>query len=607
MYILGISALYHDSAACIIHNGEILAAAQEERFTRLKHDSGFPVNAIRFCLDYAHISLDQVEAIAFYEKPLLKFERVLENFFHIAPGGFTSFVKYIPAWIKQKVFFRKYLNDQLKAMDLGGVKHLKVNFVEHHLSHAAWAYYTSPFKSSAVLTIDGVGEWTASSLYQAKGAEFKALKEQHYPHSLGLLYSSFTQYLGFRVNDGEYKMMGLAPYGNADSDLYKRVRAGLEEQMVKVFHDGSIELNLKYFRFLYGESMISADEWKALFGLAARQEKEDLTQDHCDVALAAQDFTEEVVVKLARHIKEITGESNLCLAGGVAYNCVANGRLIREEIFDNIHIPPAVGDAGSAVGAALFCHHVSDNGADKKEEVLKNKISFLGPEFSDKVINSLLQSKGQSSTQFSEDKLLTQVVDGLVDGKVVGWFQGRMEFGARALGARSILGNPMKSDIQKQINLKIKFRESFRPFAVILLEEDLENYFELKMASPYMAIITDILESKRKSLPENFSTLSIREKCDFINSEFPGISHVDYSSRIQTVDAETNPLLYKLLLAFKAKTGHSLLINTSFNVNNEPIVCTPEEAYQCFLKTDMDALALENHWMVKSGKESDEA
>lgn len=599
MYILGISALYHDSAACLIHNGEIIAAAQEERFTRLKHDSSFPANAIKYCLQHAQVSLDQIELVAFYEKPLLKFERVLENFFHIAPAGFTGFVKYIPAWIKQKVFFRKFLNDQLKNLNLGATNHLKVNFVEHHLSHAAWAYYTSPFKSAAILTIDGVGEWTTTSLYLAQGKEVRALKEQHYPHSLGLLYSSFTQYLGFRVNDGEYKMMGLAPYGNRKSERYSSTKKAIEENLVKVFDDGSIELNLIHFRFLYGDRMINAQSWQKLFGLSVREEKEELTQEHCDIALAAQDFTEEVVIRLASHLKDITGENNLCLAGGVGYNCVANGHIIKSGLFDDLHIPPAVGDAGSAVGAALFVYYSLDETAEKFPHELKNRISFLGPEFNNQQITEFLRSKGQSNKPLNSEELLDNVVNSLVEGKVVGWFKGRMEFGARALGARSILGNPMHEDVQRQINLKIKFRESFRPFAVVLMEEDLQAYFELKRPSPYMAIITDILESRREPLPENFDSLSIREKCDWVNSEFPGITHVDYSSRIQTVDKETNPELYALLLKFKERTGHSLLINTSFNVNNEPIVCTPQEAYDCFLKTDMDALVMENSWILK--------
>lgn len=601
MYILGISALYHDSAACIIHDGKILAAAQEERFTRKKHDSTFPKNAIKFCLEFAQINLEQLDQIAFYEKPLLKFERVLENFFHIAPAGLPSFIRYIPAWIKQKVFFRKFLNDELKSLNIGSVKNINVKFVEHHLSHASWAYFTSPYKEAAILTIDGVGEWTTTSLYDAEGSKLTVLKEQHYPHSLGLLYSSFTQYLGFKVNDGEYKMMGLAPYGSNKSDIYSKTTRGLYEDLVKVFDDGSIELNLRYFKFLHGSSMINPSLWEQLFGLPWRKEQEDITQDHCDVALAIQDFTEEIVVKLARHLRQISGKDNVCLAGGVAYNCVANGRIIKEGIFHNIHVPPAVGDAGSAVGAALFCFYANNESYQKPTENLKNHISFLGPHFSNGQIGEFLRSESIRSVELSEDKLLDSIIDQLVNGKVVGWFQGRMEFGARALGARSILGNPMMRDIQRQINLKIKFRESFRPFAVILLEEDLKEYFELEMPSPYMAIITDIIESRRNTLPANFDGLSIREKCDFVNSEFPGISHVDYSSRIQTVDAVTNPLLYKLLVMFKARVGHSLLINTSFNVNNEPIVCQPKEALECFRKTKMDVLALGNFLIDKEG------
>ncbi|MBO3700696.1 carbamoyltransferase N-terminal domain-containing protein [Roseivirga sp. E12] len=599
-YILGVSAFYHDSAACLLLNGKLVAAAQEERFTRKKHDSSFPENAIRFCLDYAQVDLNQVHTVAFYEKPLLKFERVLENFLAIAPKGIPAFVKYMPAWLKEKVFFRKHLNDKLNALDLGDTKDLKVTFSEHHLSHAAWAYFTSPFKESAVLTIDGVGEWTTTAIYKAKGKEIESIQEQSYPHSLGLLYSAFTQFLGFRVNDGEYKMMGLAPYGNRESEIYKNGRKEIESTLVKVFEDGSIRLNLKYFRFLEGKRMTASRLWGELFNMPERLEQDELTQSHCDFALAAQDFTEHVILLLAKEAKEVTGLSNLCIAGGVGYNCAANGVLIKEAIFDNIHIPPAVGDSGSAVGAALLTNALDDESFEKGDEPLKNSISFLGPQSTNVQIRAHLESKGQEfNTIDNLDALCNRTCDLLNQGAVVGWMQGRMEFGARALGARSILGDPRRPEMQHVINQKIKFRESFRPFAVILLEEDLEDFFCLKEPSPYMAIITEIVPGLQKPKPDNYETLSIREKCDWVNSDFPGISHVDYSCRVQTVDENTNNRLWQLLKTYKQKTGFSLLINTSFNVKDQPIVCTHQEAYDCFMNTNMDALVMEDNLILK--------
>jgi carbamoyltransferase len=598
MYVLGVSALYHDSAACIIHDGEILVAAQEERFTRLKHDSSFPVNAIRFCLEYTHLSLEQIDHVAFYEKPLLKFERVLENFFDIAPKGVLAFVRYMPAWVKQKVFFRKYLNDKLKTIDKAAKKLPTVKFVEHHLSHAAWAYYTSPFKDAAVLTIDGVGEWTTTALYRIQDGAIQLIKEQHYPHSLGLLYSAFTQYLGFKVNDGEFKMMGLAPYGNSESYTYKRAEETIKKHLVRVFPDGSIRLNMEFFCFQLGSRMIHQKRWEQMFGLPMRNSADQIRQEHCDLALAIQNFTEQVVLKLVSHLKLETGEENLCLAGGVAYNCVVNGKIIEQEIFKSVHVPPAVGDAGSAVGAGFLVSSLLGHVA-KDTRYLKNEISFLGPQFTNTEILSVLRSVNGPTVPYQTGELLDRVVDDLIQGRVVGWFQGRMEFGARALGSRSILADAANPGIQEQLNRKIKFRESFRPFAVILLEEDLQDYFNLNQPSPYMAIVAQIAEQWRKPRPHNYEALTIKEKCQWVNSSFPGIVHVDYSSRIQTVDKETNRLLYELLLKFKEKTGHSLLVNTSFNVNNEPIVCTPQEAYQCFLSTHMDSLAVGNFYITK--------
>ncbi|MFY0593906.1 carbamoyltransferase [Roseivirga sp.] len=603
-YILGISAFYHDSAACLIHNGEIISAAQEERFTRVKHDSAFPSNAVKFCLMQAQITLDDVASIAFYEKPLLKFERVLENFLAIAPRGLRGFIKYMPAWLKEKVFFRKLLDDALKKLDLGGIKHLKVQFCEHHLSHAAWAYYTSPFKESGVLTIDGVGEWTTTAIYHAKEGEIKVLKEQSYPHSLGLLYSAFTQFLGFKVNDGEYKMMGLAPYGNRNSERFNDFYHSIKRDLITQYKDGSVHLNLSYFKFLEGKQMINDKKWAALFKMERRGWEQELEQAHCDFALAVQTITEESVLLLAEETKRLTGSANLCIAGGVGYNCSANGKVVQAKLFENLHVPPAVGDAGSAVGAGLLVHAFQNNEFHKTQKEQKNDISFLGPEFSDQEIRAYLKSQSQEFKVSIDFATVCQETSQLLsDGLVVGWMQGRMEFGARALGARSILGDPRNPDIQRVINQKIKFRESFRPFAVIILEEDLKDYYDLDMNSPYMAIICDILPAFRKEKPATYESLSIREKCDWINSDFPGITHVDDSTRIQTVDQKTNPKLHQLLTVFKKFTGCPMLINTSFNIKDQPIVCSPKEAFECFQNTNMDALVMSNTIIYKKGKD----
>lgn len=601
MYILGISAYYHDSAACLLRDGQIIAAAQEERFTRIKHDPSFPVHAIRFCLDQAHIQLQDLDQIVFYDKPFLKFERILESFYAIAPLGLGAFVRHIPEWIKEKLFFKKLLKEGLKELDRGGFKDVKLCFSEHHLSHAAWAFYTSPFSESAVLTIDGVGEWTTTSIFKGSENKIGVLKEQHFPHSLGLLYSSFTQFLGFKVNDGEYKMMGLAPYGNKDSDDFFRFKKAIEESLVRVYEDGSIRLQMKYFKFLEGKRMIASGKWEALFGLAMRDEREALEQRHCDFALAAQEVTEEIILKLAREVKKVTGSKNLCLSGGVAYNCVANGKLLNEGLFEEIFVPPAVGDSGGAGGAALAAFYLSTEKPRDKALFEKNRISFLGPGFSDQYIEAFLKAKGVTYEHFPKHSALcTRAAELLNNGAVVGWMQGRMEFGARALGSRSIVASPKAPDIQKIVNQKIKFRESFRPFAPVLLEEDLENYFQLSVSSPYMALVADIKDDFKKILPDDFHSLAIMDKSRFEKSDFPGITHIDYSSRIQTVDEHTNPHFSPLLKAFKELTGSSMLINTSFNVKDEPIVCTPADAYECFMKTGMDHLFLGNFLVSKS-------
>ncbi len=600
MYTLGISAYYHDSAACLIRNGLIMAAAQEERFTRIKHDPSFPIHSIQFCLDYSQITFKDIDEIVFYDKPFLKFERILETFYEIAPKGIKPFVKHIPEWIKEKIFFKKLLKEGLKEVARGDHKHCKFLFSEHHLSHAAWAYFTSQFDESAILTIDGVGEWTTTSIFSAKGNEITVEKELHFPHSLGLLYSSFTQFLGFKVNDGEYKMMGLAPYGDKQSETYKASKKKIETELVYLHQDGSIQLNMDFFEFLLGERMISSKKWETLFGIPLRNEKDPIEQKHCDFALAAQDITEEAVLNLAREAQKATGMKNLCLSGGVAYNCVANGRLLKEGIFDNIFVPPAVGDSGSAGGAALAGYYLQNKAFRAKEEFLKNKISFLGPQYSNQQIQAFLLSKNVDFERIDNKAALCErAATLLVNGAVVGWMQGRMEFGARALGARSIIASPQAPDIQRTVNQKIKFRESFRPFAPVMLEEDLENYFKSSKVSPYMGLVTQIKDEFQKELPDNFQQLSILEKSRIEKSTFPGITHVDYSSRIQTVDKATNPNFWPLLNAYKNLTGNSLLINTSFNIKDEPIVCTPSDAYNCFMKTEMDYLFLGEFLLTK--------
>lgn len=600
MYTLGISAYYHDSAACLLRNGIISAAAQEERFTRKKHDSSFPIQSIRFCLDQAQISLEDVDVIIFYDKPFIKFERILETFYAIAPKGLGAFVKYMPEWISEKIFFKKLLKDGLKEVDRGAFKKAKMLFSEHHLSHAAWAYYTSPFQESAILTIDGVGEWTTTSIFSAKDNNIEVVKEQHFPHSVGLLYSSFTQFLGFKVNDGEYKMMGLAPYGNRENESYQVFKENLLK-LVDIFEDGAIQLNMSYFQFLLGKRMIAPEKWRNIFGLEMRKESDSIEQIHCDFALAAQDLTEEIVLKLAKEAKRITGLTNLCLSGGVAYNCVANGRLLKEEIFENVFVPPSVGDSGGAGGAALASHYIDSDEPRVLEIFEKNKISFLGPEYSNSQIEAFLLSKSVVFEQIlDEDQLCAKAAQLLLDGAVIGWMQGKMEFGARALGARSIVASPQTPDIQRIVNQKIKFRESFRPFAPVMLEEDLGKYFQLTEPSPYMALVADINEEFRKPLPTGFDTMSILDKSRVEKSTFPGITHVDYSSRIQTVDEDTNPNFWQLLEAYKKLTGHSILINTSFNVKDEPIVCSPKDAYECFMKTDMDYLFLGSYLLKKN-------
>lgn len=602
MKILGISAFYHDSAAAIISDGEIIAAAQEERFTRKKHDEAFPVNAVQYCLQEAGITLNEIEAIVFYDKPLLKFERLLETYYGFAPKGVLSFITSIPVWIKDKLFLKKLIKDELKKVGDYDAKKLKILFPEHHLSHAASAFYPSPFDDAAILTIDGVGEWATASICKGSGKELTVLKELHFPHSIGLLYSAFTYFLGFKVNSGEYKLMGLAPYGNANSKDIQRYVDIIKSQLIDVKEDGSVWLNQKYFSYATALRMVPDRKWEKLFGFPRRKAESPLEQHHCDLGLAIQIVTEELVIKMAKEAKRITGSDNLCLAGGVALNCVANGKLQKENIFKNIFIQPAAGDAGGAIGSALAAFHIYFS-QDRKIDSSKMdgmKGAYLGPQFNDAEVELMAKKYQAKFSKYNSFSELTQVVaDLLANANVIGWHQGRMEFGPRALGNRSIIADARNPEMQKKLNLKIKYRESFRPFAPSVLAEDVSKYFDFKGISPYMLLVHPIAENRKKDLPNNYNSLNLKEKLYHLRSDIPSITHIDFSARIQTVHEETNPQYYALLTAFKEKTGDSLLVNTSFNVRGEPIVCTPEDAYKCLMRTEMDYLVVGNYLFSK--------
>lgn len=601
MNLLGISAFYHDSAACIISDGKIIAAAQEERFTRKKHDPGFPVEATKYCLEYAGLNIDELDALVFYDKPLLKFERLLETYYGFAPKGLKSFMMSMPVWLKEKMFLKKLIKEELAKVGEYDKKKLKMLFPEHHLSHAASAYYPSPFKEAAVLTIDGVGEWATASICHGKGKDMTILKELKFPHSLGLLYSAFTYYLGFKVNSGEYKLMGLAPYGNPDGENVKRFKKIILENLVDIKDDGSIWLNQEYFNYATGLRMTQDDKWAKLFGFKVREGETNLEQIHCDLGLAIQQVTEEVVIKMATEAKRLTGSDNLCLAGGVALNCVANGKLQRTGIFNNIFIQPAAGDAGGALGAALAAYHIYYG----KERMVSGAMdemqgSYLGPENSDKEVELMARKYKSTFIKYQNfDELAKELATILADGNVLGWHQGRMEFGPRALGGRSILGDPRNDEMQKKLNLKIKYRESFRPFAPSVLAEDCTKHFEHNTTSPYMLIVADVNKEKRSKLPSNYNELPLMDRLYTKRSDVQAITHLDFSARIQTVHKETNPRYHKLLEEFKAKTGYGMLVNTSFNVRGEPIVCTPEDSYRCFMRTEMDYLVINNFLFSK--------
>jgi carbamoyltransferase len=594
MYILGLSAFYHDSAACILNNGDIIAAAQEERFTRIKHDSSFPRNSINYCLREAGIYADRITNVVFYEKPLLKFERLLETYLAFAPKGFESFVKAMPVWIKDKLFQKsiliKELNDILGAgVDWEG----RLLFSEHHLSHAASAFYPSPFESAAVLTLDGVGEWTTTSVALGKGKDLKVIKEIHFPHSLGLLYSAFTYYTGFKVNSGEYKLMGLAPYGEP------RYAKLIKDKLIKIAEDGSFQLNMSYFNYATGLTMTN-NKFNKLFGGPPRSPEADLTQREMDLAASVQKVTEDILVLIAKDISKNTGEKNLCLAGGVALNCVANGVLTREKIFDSIWIQPAAGDAGGALGAALgvwHLHHCKERSISRGRDAMKG--SYLGPGYSNDEIETELNLCGAKFSRLSEQDLIEKVACALADKKAVGWMQGRMEFGPRALGARSIIADPRSPIMQKQLNLKVKYRESFRPFAPSILREDIADWFEIDIDSPYMLIVSHVSTDKRLEMSQEEKTLFGVDKLNVPRSSIPAVTHVDYSARIQTVHEDTNPRYHALITKFKEKTGCPLIVNTSFNVRGEPVVCSPTDAFRCFMSNELDILVVGNYLLLK--------
>jgi carbamoyltransferase len=604
MTILGISAFYHDSAAALIVDGKIIAAAQEERFTRKKQDASFPVNAVRFCLDFAKINLEDVDSIAFYDKPLLKFERLLETYYAFAPSGFISFHKAVPVWLREKLFHKREIRNGLKEIsDSKEAKKIPIRFPDHHLSHAASAFYPSPFEEAAVVTIDGVGEWSTASIGKGSGKDIEMFATMNFPHSVGLLYSAFTYYLGFEVNKGEYKLMGLAPYGNPEGERTAMYRKLITENLVTVYDDGSIWLDQQYFNYATGLRMAKDDKWQKLFRLKKREAEDEMLSEHCDMALAIQQVTEDIFLKMAKTAKEKTGCKNICLAGGVALNSVANGKLIDSGLFDEVYIQPAAGDAGGAVGAALAAYHIFEGKERTAMRPDSMSGSLLGSEYSDAEIKAALHIKGiKFSKVESEEELTEKVSELIISANVIGWFQGRMEFGPRALGCRSIIADARNPEMQKKVNLKIKFRESFRPFAPILLEDDLERYFDVKLPSPYMLQVHKWKEEWHNPLPENYSALPWLEKLDTVRSEFASVAHVDMSGRIQTVSKETNPLMHQLLLKMKQKTGHGLAINTSFNVNNEPIVCSLEDAINGFLNTEMDVLAIGSFIALKKNQ-----
>ena len=591
--ILGISAYYHDSAAALLVDGVIVAAAHEERFSRVKHDDSFPAKACEYVLAEAGLSLNDLTAVCFYDKPYLKFERLLETYHGFAPKGLQSFLMAMPVWIKEKLFMRKMLREELAALGEGRPK---VLFPEHHLSHAASAFYPSPFEEAAILTIDGVGEWATTTIGHGRGRDITFLRELDFPHSLGLLYSAFTYFCGFKVNSGEYKLMGLAPYGNPDSERTARYKKIILGELIDLRPDGSMLCNMDYFDYATGLTMVNDAAFARLFGLPKRAPETELTQSYMDMALAIQQVTEDVVMLLAATAKSLTGSDYLCMAGGVALNCVANGKLLRQGIFKDVWIQPAAGDAGGALGAALAAWHIGlgkERAALPPGELDHMRGSYLGPEYSLSDIKRCAARHHAPFTKFDNfGELCAKVSDLLAEGAAVGWFQGRMEYGPRALGGRSILGDPRNPEMQKKLNLKIKYREGFRPFAPSVLAESAADYFTLDRPSPYMLIVAPVDESLRSPLPPGYNDMEMFERLYVTRSTLPAVTHVDYSARIQTVHKHTNERYWELIEAFRQRHGCGVVVNTSFNVRGEPIVCTPQDAYRCFMRTEMDYLVM---------------
>jgi carbamoyltransferase len=610
--ILGISAYYHDSAAAILCDGKIIAAAQEERFTRKKHDPAFPINAVKYCLEEAGLTINQLDAVVFYDKPLLKFERLLETYYAFAPRGLKSFLAGMPVWLKEKMFLRRAIREELTKIEAIDRSKLKLLFPEHHLSHAASAFYPSPFEEAAILTIDGVGEWATASISHGKGKNIKILRELRFPHSLGLLYSAFTYFLGFRVNSGEYKLMGLAPYGNPDSPDVAQYLKVIETELVDIRKDGSLWLNQKYFDYATGLRMVDDAEWQRLFGFKKRQPEDELEAHHCNLGLAIQIFTEKMVILMAKEAQRLTNSENLCLAGGVALNCVSNGKLQAAGIFKDIYIQPAAGDAGGALGAAFAAQHLYF-GANrmKTQDMDSMQGSYLGPDIYDRDVHLVSIKYKAKGTYFANfEDLASTSAKILSEGMVLGWVQGRMEFGPRALGNRSILGDPRNPEMQKKLNLKIKYRESFRPFAPSVQAEYVSEFFDYNGISPYMLLVHPLKKERMRDLPSNYNQLSVRDKLYHLRSDLPSITHIDFSARIQTVHQSTNSRYWQLIEKFRQFTGVAVVVNTSFNVRGEPIVCTAEDAYRCFMRTEMDFLVLGNtlfdkkeqpEWLEKDG------
>lgn len=592
MLILGISALYHDSAAVILRDGKIVAAAQEERFSRKKHDAGFPRSAIAYCLDEAGVHAEDLDYVSFYDKPFLKFERLLETYVAFAPRGFSSFRTALPVWLREKLYFKDLLCKQLREFSPNVDWEKRLRFSEHHLSHAASAFFPSPFAEAAVLTMDGVGEWATTSLAIGHGNQLEVVKEIHFPHSLGLLYSAFTYYTGFKVNSGEYKVMGLAPYGEP------RYSQTILDHIVDLKPDGSFRLDQSYFDYCAGLTMTSK-KFHNLFGGQPRSPDQLLTQHHMDLAASIQFVTEEIVLRLTRAIQRETGMRNLCLAGGVALNCVANGKVLRDGHFERIWVQPASGDAGGALGAALAIHHIHLNQEREADSQDKMRGAYLGPSFEQADIEQRLRKVGAVFDVLTDDDLIDSCAAAMAEGKALGWFQGRMEFGPRALGARSILADARSPAMQSILNLKVKFRESFRPFAPSVLRSDVAEWFEIDSDSPYMLFVADVVKGRRRSMTEAENALFGIDKLNIPRSDIPAVTHVDYSARIQTVHADTNPRYHALISAFKRNTGCPVIINTSFNVRGEPIVCTPEDAFRCFMGSNIETLAVGNCFLQK--------